>query len=131
MENLYDPAHACSCGLMHEPGRNHHAEAMKDDRAAHLKQKVVGIRDRVMPVVKDKVESARWSADHAATIARTRVHVAGLRARQYARENPRVLAGVSAGLGVLLGMITRGMLRRNRHLGVLIVETRPGSHAVV
>lgn len=139
MDNFYDPAHVCGCGMVHEPGTKHHDDLHQDTLGAStpsgLKGAVDDLRNRVAPmvrarvdqlapVVREKATLAREKADQSAIMIRNKAQLAGWRARSYMRSNPAVVAGVSAGLGLIAGMIASAAVRRNRHLGIPAVKTR-------
>jgi ElaB/YqjD/DUF883 family membrane-anchored ribosome-binding protein len=156
MDNLYDPGHVCTCGAVihsgsipheHDAHMRNQSELMHEDddsgSGGALKSKVREIRNRVEPAVRDKVEFARIKANTTALRAqmtaretsrsvKRQSQMAVLQARSFARENPQIVAGVSAGVGLLLGMIVRNVMRRKRHLGVLVIETKShGDHEAV
>jgi ElaB/YqjD/DUF883 family membrane-anchored ribosome-binding protein len=131
--NLYDPA---------EPLHTHPLPEVVTSSGTRgsLKTRVHDVKERVMPFVDEKLHSAKVKANDAIQTAKLRTSDtiqtakikstdAKIKARSFMRANPAVVAGISTGLGLAAGMFLRSLMRRNRHLGVLVVETRPGAAA--
>jgi ElaB/YqjD/DUF883 family membrane-anchored ribosome-binding protein len=131
--NLYDPA---------EPLHSHSLPGVDTSSSisGSLKSRVHEMKERVMPLVDEKLHTVKLKTNEAIQTAKLKtsdtIHTAKMKstdakikARSFMRANPAAVAGISTGLGLAAGMFLRSLMRRNRHLGVLVVETLPGTSA--
>ncbi len=107
-----------------------------------VQEKFESAKDSIRPVVRQKVDSIRTPVRHKVDELRPKVNRKIRQAKQssrdavrgtktYLRTHPAILPGVSAAIGLVIGMVARRALRRRKPLGVVMIERKPGATASV
>jgi ElaB/YqjD/DUF883 family membrane-anchored ribosome-binding protein len=105
-------------------------------------EKIHSAKENIRPVVRQKVDSMRTPVRNKVDELRPKLNHKILQTKQssreavrnaktYLRTHPAILPGVSAAIGLVVGMVARRALRRRKPLGVVVIEPKPGATAPV